>query len=1000
MRKKSTTAADGSRDWTDVIIRRDLGTKQEEIVYQPTKSIRLWMPFELSPDGSRLAIVDVNESNKEEFVATLKVLTLSGGGQKEVLRLAPQENVSSLAWTPDGKRLVYTKETPNKEKKGPKPTAIWSTAIDSGQSVTLKLSQPDLHDFAIHPDGRQITFQTGSVGDTVEVSVMDGLIPKQLASNAGTRPKAIAQGSPAGTWTEILLSEIAGPNNTIFDRKLGVTATIPPGWTIKNAIRYPAGLNPRWPEGFTGIMFSLPEKPMDGRLGYQIYEKPRPMRAAEADAWLRDWALNYAANMNDMSGFDNYRHRPESYASRQVGGHPALSWTTAFTRAGTNWTGYVTLIRSEKGHAAIFCQAPAMELVASRPAFEALVESVRLDAIRTANASPVEGARIKTIAESSPATGRMDIPLEEMSGTNNTILDREIGLSFRLPTGWKINATVRHPSNPNSGANIIDLTPSGSLPSPAGGLIFFKSPIVSYALARLNYDVETLSASLANSGIGPRPTAPAELDSWLLKHPQKTALQNIENYPDYKTRPESIVLRTISGQRAVSWLADFTHKGQSFTEYRARISGQEVRAMVWMQAPVARFEALRPAFETLVESVRLDAVRPPAGSPVEGARIKTIAQSNRTEIPLDQISGPNQSILDRTTGIAANIPIGWEIASAIRWSLPRLTIHFRVKGDAKARAKLTFANHDSKSLPVADVGSWLRTWADNTRLDRLPDVPDYKNRPGSFVARTVDGRRALSWIRDFQEDGEPWNEYATVVYTETGVGFIYIAAPTTKVEALRPAYETLVESVRFDAVRPPSGSPVEGARIKTIAQSNRTEIPLEEISGPDNSILDRKFKLSATLPAGWAITSAARSGNGDTSIDFTSPEALHANINYRATTPGHLSASSDMDLNGAFGPAPTTPAELDAWMRKRAQGSVLEGRKFLPESFVSRTIGGNKAWSWMVDDINNSDQSRIAYWTWIESGKSFVRFRFVVPAAKFEALRPAFDAIIETLRMP
>lgn len=87
-------------------------------------------------------------------------------------------------------------------------------------------------------------------------------------------------------------------------------------------------------------------------------------------------------------------------------------------------------------------------------------------------------------------------------------------------------------------------------------------------------------------------------------------------------------------------------------------------------------------------------------------------------------------------------------------------------------------------------------------------------------------------------------------------------------------------------------------------------------------------------------------------------------------------------------------------MRKLAQGSVLEGRKFLPASFVSKTIGGNKAWSWMVNSTNNNDQNRIAYWTAIESGKSGVRIRFVVPASKFEALRPAFDAIIETLRMP
>ena len=577
-RQEFTTAADGSRDPTDVIIRRDLGTKQEEIVYQPAKSIRWWKPFELSPDGSRLAIVDVNGSDKKDYVATLKVLTLSGGGQKEVIRLAPRENVHSLAWTPDGKRLVYTKETPNKEKKGPSQTAIWSTAIDSGQSVTLKLSQPDVRDFAIHPDGRQIAFQTGSVGDTVEVSVMEGLIPKQIASNAGTRPKAIAQGSPAGTPREILLNEISGPNNTIFDRKLGVTATLPAGWSIQSATRHGTN-NLLWPgpEGFNDIMFSTPEKTEStvARMDYQIYENPRPMPTSEVDAWLRVWTTNVVARRRSVGGITDYNNRQGSFVSRTVGGRPALSWVADFTRDGAKWTVYWTLIRSEKGHAAVFFQAPTTEIDASRPAYESLVESVRLDAIRTANASPVEGARIKTIARKRGT----EIPLEEISGPNNSILERTTGVSAKFPAGWNILAALRDPE--------------------LGFLISTHAPEVPKGVLLMSYHIGQDKSSVS----------PAGVDARLRKWSETTMFETLgaarPGMTDYKHRPASFVSRVVNDRRALSWIGDYTLDGDNKTEYATLIHSEKGFAFVRIVAPPNTIESLRSAYESLVESVRL-----------------------------------------------------------------------------------------------------------------------------------------------------------------------------------------------------------------------------------------------------------------------------------------------------------------------------------------------------------------------------------------------------------
>jgi Tol biopolymer transport system component len=176
-RRKYSEVADHRVDWEDCILRRDLGSGREEIVYASPEKLQIHWPFELSPDGHRLAIVTSDEQWVKDFVVAIKVRELNGAGTKEVARMAPRENVTSLAWTPDGKRLVYTKALPGANAGVEEPTEVWATELASGQSVELKLSLPHVREIAIHPDGRQIAFHAGLWGDS-ELWVMEGLMPK------------------------------------------------------------------------------------------------------------------------------------------------------------------------------------------------------------------------------------------------------------------------------------------------------------------------------------------------------------------------------------------------------------------------------------------------------------------------------------------------------------------------------------------------------------------------------------------------------------------------------------------------------------------------------------------------------------------------------------------------------------------------------------------------------------------------------------------------------
>ena len=183
-RRKFSTDDDKRDDWKDSIVRRNLRSGNEEIVYESTEKLQIWWPFELSPDGERLAIVASDQFKAKDYVVALKVRGVSGSETKELLRLAPRENLTSLAWTPDGKRIVYTKELPSRNQGADGQTEVWSTAVDSGQSVELKFSLPHIRHITIHPDGRQIAFRAGS-SEGQDLWVMEGLMPKLVAQAAG-----------------------------------------------------------------------------------------------------------------------------------------------------------------------------------------------------------------------------------------------------------------------------------------------------------------------------------------------------------------------------------------------------------------------------------------------------------------------------------------------------------------------------------------------------------------------------------------------------------------------------------------------------------------------------------------------------------------------------------------------------------------------------------------------------------------------------------------------
>lgn len=57
--------------------------------------------------------------------------------------------------------------------------------------------------------------------------------------------------------------------------------------------------------------------------------------------------------------------------------------------------------------------------------------------------------------------------------------------------------------------------------------------------------------------------------------------------------------------RALSWTGRFETGGKKQSEYQTRVLGEKDAALVFMIGPAERVEALRPAFDRLIETIRL-----------------------------------------------------------------------------------------------------------------------------------------------------------------------------------------------------------------------------------------------------------------------------------------------------------------------------------------------------------------------------------------------------------
>ena len=123
-----------------------------------------------SPDGRWIAYAG---APVDEWGSSVLVIPSAGGKVRELYRASPPEFVTGLDWSPDSSRLLFGR---SRIETGQERFELSDIALEGREARNLGLVMDGvyLEGLSVHPDGRQIAFTVGAMGNR-EVRVLRGL---------------------------------------------------------------------------------------------------------------------------------------------------------------------------------------------------------------------------------------------------------------------------------------------------------------------------------------------------------------------------------------------------------------------------------------------------------------------------------------------------------------------------------------------------------------------------------------------------------------------------------------------------------------------------------------------------------------------------------------------------------------------------------------------------------------------------------------------------------
>ena len=181
------------------------------------------------------------------------------------------------------------------------------------------------------------------------------------------------------------------------------------------------------------------------------------------------------------------------------------------------------------------------------------------------------------------------------------------------------------------------------------------------------------------------------------------------------------------------------------------------------------------------------------------------------------------------------------------------------------------------------------------------------------------------------------------------------------------------------------------ARTRRAGGSQVVDKLTQEIVRPGNVIHDAKLGVQAVHPAGWSLAQATQVDERTRSIRFKPA--------------GSEAASFVFYYRQLDAPQPTARNEAEALLRQQAQAKEADRRQNAasytnrPGGLVYAPANGQPAVRWFAD--YNQDGAKWAEYLVRILGPNSVGLLFLnAPADQIEALKPAVDAMAETVQLP
>jgi Tol biopolymer transport system component len=126
------------------LVRRDLETGSERVLFEATNEWTPWPAKKVSADGRLLAF-----ESRDKDTWMIRVMPADGGQVRELYRAKQETNL--LSWTRDGRHLLLTQADPAAGQE-----QLLTLPVDGGTPALAGLTMGRLFGGSIHPDGRRL----------------------------------------------------------------------------------------------------------------------------------------------------------------------------------------------------------------------------------------------------------------------------------------------------------------------------------------------------------------------------------------------------------------------------------------------------------------------------------------------------------------------------------------------------------------------------------------------------------------------------------------------------------------------------------------------------------------------------------------------------------------------------------------------------------------------------------------------------------------------------